>query len=250
MEMTNSNLTSCTLNAGSCTVKLTNLSAGYFMQKDYYEITAEQPQLSVCLGAASPGERTTWHQYHIGDILYNQQYVYYVGDNETGTISTSEILSTKKGILLNFFFDGCPPCNSEMAALIEVANQYKDDVQVLMLNSQYESEELIKSFRKRNHAVDSPLYFLTEESNKKAFQDFAYKIKTAPWTACIDCNGQLVYWNEGGAMSKSAFQSVIQRYILDRYNILHTSAEKTNDNSATISNITTIAIIPSKKFGF
>ena len=238
-----------TLNSPNCNVKITGLNKGYYADESGYDISAEQPTLTVRLGASLNEDKTIWHQYHIGDIMYNEVYTYYVGEDSTATISTSEILSSKKGILMNFYFDGCSPCNSEMAALIEVANQYKDEVAVLMLNIQYESEALIKSFRKRNNAVDSPLYFLTETSNKKAFQDFIWNMKSAPWSAFIDCNGQIIYW-QVGAMSKSAFQLAIQRYILDRYDILRPSTEKANNNSATIGNFTTIAIIPSKKFGF
>lgn len=242
--MADSRVNTITLHSPDCNVKLSGLNKGYSAAQDGYDLSEEQPDITVRLGASlmdAPKEQLPF--YKTGSVLYDQEYTYYGANNVLETTTLKDILAVKKGIIMNFYFNGCPPCNSEMQGLIKISREYQDDIAIIMVNY-YDTEKDLLAFRDRNNAADTPLMFLNVDSSKYTFRDFASVVKSFPTSAFIDCNGQVVMMHVGG-ISQSGFGSYIKSYILNRYDILH----PTQTNSLSVTSAAE-AILPSKKFGF
>ena len=243
VPMSDSRVTTVTLGANNYNVRLSGLTQGYFSQEKQYDIFANQPQLTICLGAAML-TGTSSGNYVVGSIIYDFAIYYYENADSNWQITMlSDILKVKKGILINFYFKGCQPCANEMPALVSVANTYKDDIQVLMVNEciRNTSDDDVKYFQ-RTYANNSPLWFVTIARSRFLYNYFSKLIGGFPTTILIDCNGQIVY-SHANQMSATGFSSVINTYIINRYNKLHPSTE-----TAQFTVEKCEAILPSDKF--
>lgn len=243
MPMADSGVTTVTLSTDNYNVRISGLTEGYFAQEDGYDILATQPQLTICLGA-SLRPQTNGVKYQIGSILCDFTIYYYEdADSEWQITTFSDILKSKKGILINFYFKGCQPCANEMPSLVSVANTFKDDVQVLMVNEgiRNSSDDDVKYFQ-RTYANNSPLWFVNISRSRFLYNYFYNLIGGFPTTILIDCNGQIVY-SHSSPMSVTGFTSVINTYVINRYNKLHPSTETANYTVESYE-----AFLPSDKF--
>ena len=242
--LADSRVNTLSLHSPECNVKVTGLNKGYSANAEGYDLTEAQPVVTVCLSAAvmdAPKEALPF--YKTGSVLYDQEYTYYGANNVLETTTLKDILAVKKGIIMNFYFNGCSPCNNEMQGLINISRVYQDDIAIIMVNY-YDTEKDLLAFRDRHNAADTPLMFLNVDSSKYTFRDFASVVKAFPTSAFIDCNGQVVTMPVGG-MTQSAFDSYIKSYILNRYDILH----PTQTNSFGVTSAAEV-ILPSKRFWF
>ena len=240
--MPNSGTAEASLNSPVCKVKISELTAGYYVPQEEYELSADRPNLTVCLGATMLTGSSTGN-YVVGSIIYDFSIDYYASaDSEKQTILLSDILKVKKGILLNFYFKGCQPCVNEMPSLVSVAKTFDSDIQVLMVNEgiRNTSDDDVKFFQNA-YAQDSPLWFLTIARSRWLYNYFGKLIGGFPTTILIDCNGQVVYAHTS-TMNTTGFTSIINTYIINRYYKLH-SAEKSMLEVNYYE-----AILPPKKF--
>ena len=73
--------------------------------------------------------------YKLGDNMGD----YTVTDINGQTHSFSELLQSKKAIVLNFWFVNCGPCQMEFPYLQSAYDTYSDDVAVIAINPDYGS---------------------------------------------------------------------------------------------------------------
>ena len=240
--MTAGGVTKITLGAANYKVKLVNLTNGYSTSQTEYDILATEPQLTICLDANLVDGSSTGVRYALGSIIYDYSFTYYNPDGNVAYSSFKEILQTKKGIMLNFYFNGCPPCNTEMPALVAASNENLD-IQVLMVNyyGYGDTNEVIQNFQK-NKAANSTLGFLNVASSRIVYSNFSSIATNFPTTVLIDCNGQVVYFHVG-SMTQTAFNSAFKTYLHNRYEKLHPSTQTASFDVTKYE-----VILPSSKF--
>lgn len=244
VPMATGGVTNITLGANNYKVRLSGLTAGYFTNDEQYDILATRPQLTVCLGAALR-KTTSGVKYEVGSIMCDYTINYYDDpDGELKTSSFKDILTEYKGILVNFYFKGCQPCINEMPSLVAVSKAHPD-ILVLMVNDYMHgnSDDDIKYFQ-RTYANNSSLWFVNRAKSYSLYMNFynGGLIGGFPTTVLIDCNGQVVYARTAG-MSESSFNTVINTYILARYDKLHPNVPDT-----TAIMYVCEAILPPNKF--
>ncbi|HVT11140.1 MAG TPA: sigma-70 family RNA polymerase sigma factor [Fimbriimonadaceae bacterium] len=138
---------------------------------------AERPPL-VVVGAKAPDFTAT-------DPSTNRQ------------VRLSEMLKTKKGVLLDFWFLGCPPCRAEMPEIAKLYASAKDaGLAVLCVNGMDASDQIRVYFR----GEKLPMTPLIARHDKRADVDevaWAYGINAYPTNVLISPSGEVLWVGVG-----------------------------------------------------
>lgn len=119
--------------------------------------------------------------------LINQTYPGFKLETLSGEKYYSESLNGKP-TLINFWFTKCAPCIDEMPVLNKIAEQYKNDFNLIAIT--YETKEKVEKFLEKH-----PFKF-TQLVNAEVYTD-SLGIKSFPMNLLIDANGVLKHI-EGG----------------------------------------------------
>ena len=116
-----------------------------------------------------------------------------------------------KPVVVNFWATWCGPCQSEMPGFENAYDEYKKDVQFMMVNlttwEKTNSVSYVKDFL-LDKGYDFPVFFDTKgEAADK------YNVQSIPLTLFIDENGKLLY-KHSGAMSETQLNHYIEKYLL------------------------------------
>ena len=96
-----------------------------------------------------------------------------------------------KVVLINFWATWCPPCNEEIPEMIELANKYKDTLQIIGISMDDDPPEQVRAFaraKKMNYPVVMGSDKLSEEYGG---------IPALPTTFVLDTNGRVVQKHMG-----------------------------------------------------
>ena len=107
---------------------------------------------------------------------------YKLTDVNGNTYTFSELLATKKAIVLNFWFINCGPCQMEFPYLQAAADMYCNDIAVLAINPTDDRENQIKNYAINN---DLSLPFIKGEQEWIS----AFSLQGFPTTVVIDRYG-------------------------------------------------------------
>lgn len=115
-----------------------------------------------------------------------------------------------KPIVLNFWATWCGYCKIEMPAFDELAKQYGDDVQFVMLNLTNDGETVEQATEYiKSNGYTFDVYF---DKNQEAYSTYgAYSI---PVTYFIRSDGTIKYYNPG-AIEKDLLQTAIDGLLED-----------------------------------
>jgi peroxiredoxin len=78
----------------------------------------------------------------VGDIMYD----FTVVDADGNLIKLSEVLKTKKFVVLNYWFTSCHWCVEEFYVMEELYDDYKDDIAIVAINP-INNADAVKAFR-------------------------------------------------------------------------------------------------------
>ncbi len=146
--------------------------------------------------------------YKLGDVMYDFSFKNMNGD----TVKLSELLSTggKKGVLLNFFFTTCSPCRSEFPYIVDVYEQYKDEISVIAIDPTGESDATISAF-----IMELGLTFDVINGGVSLAQ--AFGITQYPTSVFIDRYGTITFFEIGGLPSARPFTALFSRAVAEDY---------------------------------
>ncbi len=197
------------------TATIEGLPEGYKAQQNYtISPGAIEKELTVdasLLPASMISENT---KYTLGSVLHD-----YTFEDVTGkTVKLSELLATKKMVLLNFFFVTCGACQGEMPGLLSAYDLYKDDMAMIMLDVvNYDTPESIKRDWIKWYNVPDSVYVVqdmtpdgeSDDNYNNICEKFGFT--SAPQNIVIDSQGVVVY-AEGGSTSEMQFRSLFKKY--------------------------------------
>ena len=95
--------------------------------------------------AAVPALKSNSITLSEGDKMFD----FTVTDYKGNTITLSQVLKEKKGVMLNFWFSSCSPCAEEFPVIEQAYQMYKDDVEIIALNPIDNSNEIIAEYAAR-----------------------------------------------------------------------------------------------------
>ena len=113
------------------TIKLKEVPEGYVVQ-DKYDMSTTGAVINL---ASKPIETGDFKDsYELGDVMYD----FTLTDIDGVEHKLSEMLKTKKMVMLNFWYVGCGNCAQEFPYINESYESFKDKIEILAINDRYD----------------------------------------------------------------------------------------------------------------
>ena len=227
------------------TVTLENPPEGYSCPTSF-TVTPFDPYCNVYL-TASLREGTPSGKYKVGDVMYD--FTVPAASSTTGSVlKLSDILKTKKMVLLNFWFVNCGYCEEEFPALQTAYTEYQDKVEVIAFNvpqASYQETgtmEEIKKYIQDTQSYRNPFTFPFAQNAPVGLA--ARFVGSYPTSVVIDAEGVVCDIFEG-ARTTADFEKLFAKYTAEDY--LKTSAPAAAAVEAAPAQV---ALLPDKRGEF
>lgn len=115
-------------------------AAGFTAAQSSYELNKDNTEVTVKFNSSVITDKNVpaSKKYVLGDIMYDFIVTPY-NDPET-KIQLSELLKSKKMVMINFWYTTCSWCIKEFSALETAYEEYKDEIEVVAVNAFYPAE--------------------------------------------------------------------------------------------------------------
>lgn len=207
-------------------VTVTDLPVGYTLaENNSYKTSADNSTLviyasSAVIKDAIPSDKV----YKEGDVIYDFSITDQTDRNNSVTYTLSEVLETKKMVLLNFWNSHCGPCMNEMPELELAYRQYKEDAEVFGINVPLLGTDRLSEVRSaREYLYTDPdgnnfslTFPLSMDEVDKNNMPYRFAMNAIPVSVVIDRYGVVALIHTGG-MDKSGFASLFAKYTSDNY---------------------------------
>ena len=158
--------------------------------------------------------------YQLGDVMRDFSVV----DTDGNTQKLSELLKTKKMVLINFWYTTCSWCVKEFPYMDAVYQQYKDEIEIVALNHstlQGDSEEGIKKFKENfytdyvGEGTEGGLSFPMAKDYTNMGP--AFNIEGYPTSVLVDRYGVICMIEAGGIVSDAPFVAMFEHFTAENY---------------------------------
>ncbi len=177
------------------TVSVKNPPAGYKFDDSY---TLNETGLliqTISSVIENPDKEWPDSAYKAGDIMMDLEVTTIDGK----TLKLSEILKTKKMVLLNFWFTTCGPCASEFPYMNSSYEKYKDDIEIIAINPYPTDTESDVRLYAHDYELKFPVAKVPQTWASK------FPIKGYPTNIIVDRTGMITLVEVGGIISETPF---------------------------------------------
>ncbi len=205
---------------GSYTAKVRSAPAGYSYDDKGYKMSAAGTKV-VLASSLIQGSSFPTTAIQLGQIMTD----FTVTDARNGQkVSLSGLFNgpdgiegtedDKKMVLINFFFTTCGPCINEIPYMLSSYEKYKDDVAIIGLDSNGETQEDVKYF-----AIDMGLTFPVASVSELWSLAIANSagVTSYPTNVVIDRYGAVTLIEVGGITSQTPFNLMFEFFSADDY---------------------------------
>ena len=176
---------------------------GYKVEKSYSFI-GESATIILESGLITDGDLAS-ASLKTGDVMYD----FTVNTPDGTEIKLSEVLKTKKAVMLNFWYTTCSWCLEEFPIMNEVYAQYKDDIEIIAIDP-LDDNNAVKAFQAQ-HGLDFPM-----ASCPSSWAN-TFSVTGYPTSVFIDRFGTICVIEAGAITSKRPFVSAFEHFISDDY---------------------------------
>ena len=143
----------------------------------------------------------------VGDVMYDFTVTTLGGEK----VQLSELLKTKKMVMLNFWYTTCSYCIKEFPVMAEVYEQYKDEIEIVAVNS-YAPDTIqgIENFQ-NTHQLPFPVAQVPVSWAQ------TFGLQGYPTSVFIDQYGVICLVESGAITSNSPFISAFEHFTADNY---------------------------------
>ena len=189
------------------TVSVKTPPAGYKFEESYKLYEAGTTITVASSVIENPDKKWPETPYKKGDIMMDFEVTTVDGK----TLKLSEILKTKKMVMLNFFYTTCGPCANESPYMNAAYERYKDDIEIIAISPYpLDTESLVSGF-----VYD---YGITFPACKVPTSWSGYfGINGYPTNIIIDRYGMITLWEVGGITSQTPFNIMFDYFTADNY---------------------------------
>ena len=146
-------------------------------------------------------------RYKLGDIIRDFSVV----TTDGTTFQLSEVLKTKKAVLINFWYSSCGPCVNEFPYMQSAYEKYKDDIEIIALNNYAgDNESAVKLFQS-----SMGLTFRVAKDYSKLGS--AFNLAGYPTSILVDRYGTICLIETGGLPSEKPFLAAFEHLTADNY---------------------------------
>lgn len=171
---------------------LDSVPVGYEV-KEFYPLTGLETEIRLEVGVMTEDMDIV---YNLGDLVMD----FTVTDTEGQEYSLKKLLESKDAVILNFYYNGCVPCQMEFPFLQEAYDEYSENIAVIAMSPQ-DTEEAVAAFKKE-HKLTFPMV-ACDKKWESIMQVTAY-----PTTVVIDRTGTIVLRHTGSVESAQTFKDV------------------------------------------
>ena len=194
--------------AGEYDIRLSNLPDGWSLKDNLnYKTSAFGGDVTISLTPALISEEApSSKRYRLGDVMHD----FTVTTSDGNSYTLSQVLEEKRMVLLNFWYDGCGPCQAEFPVMQNayVEQKAKADL-VSILAVSIHSGDNVSAYK-----ADMGLTFDMAEYNDLVSQ---FTIGAVLVSIVIDRYGVISYWHLGSMTAKSDFTGLFDKFIGDNY---------------------------------
>ena len=147
-------------------------------------------------------------------IHYLHQWVA-IGNHFLDFSATGDEINTSKSIkgktlFVNFWFESCKPCITELDGLNALYNQTKNNPDFLFVSFTLELKDKIKALREK-YELRYPVYYLDEKDCKRLNRGLGF-----PTNVLIDSTGKINHLTFNGAADKKSAEAFLHNEFFDR----------------------------------
>lgn len=183
---------------------LKDVPNGYNVASNY-EINGVNTKISleIVLGDVTDMTGVT---YKLGSVVHD----FTVTATDGKDYKLSELLKTKKAVVLNFWYLNCQPCKIEFPYLQQAYIDYQDEIALIAINPYDGTNDTVSAY-----AVENNLTF-PMASTDSAWADIM-QLTAYPTTVVIDRYGTICFIHKGMVTSKEEFTKVFEYFTADNY---------------------------------
>ena len=177
---------------------------GYSIEKSY---VINSDNMTISLAAALLSHESLDNTvFDLGSVFLD----YEITDSEGNTHKISELLKSKKAVILNFWFLNCDPCKAEFPYLQKAYEKYSEDIALIALNPVDGTDEKINDFAKKL-SLSFPM------GCAESGWESAVRISAYPTTVVIDRYGTVALKHTGSITSEGEFEKIFGFFTSDSY---------------------------------
>lgn len=184
---------------------LKEVPEGYKFEKNY-EIKSNNAVISLetVLGDANNMTSVT---YKLGSVVHD----FTVTATDGKEYKISELLKTKKAVVVNFWYLNCQPCKMEFPYLQQAYIDYQDEIALVAINPYDGTNATVSAY-----AVENNLTFPMVSDNDTGWTNIV-QLTAYPTTIVIDRYGTICMIHKGMVTSKEEFTKVFEFFTADDY---------------------------------
>jgi peroxiredoxin len=187
---------------GSYTLVLTQIPQGYKTQRDAYTYRSDTGAIVLDIVPVVRPDDHSKAAYKVGSTMGD----FTLTDVDGKTYQLSQLLQTKKLVILNFWYYTCVPCKAEFPYFNSVYQKYSNDIEILGLNH-FDSESNIRQLRS-----EMGLTFPLATEHLGMQQGFG--IQSYPVTVFIDSNGRILKIQKDiGFQSEAELETIVRQML-------------------------------------
>ena len=184
---------------------LEEVPEGYKLEANY-EITSKNTTISLetVIGDAKDMSGVT---YKLGSVVHD----FTVTAIDGKKYKISDLLKTKKAVVLNFWYLNCQPCKMEFPYLQQAYIDYQDEIALIAINPYDGTNDTVSAY-----AVENKLTFPMVSDMKTDWASIV-QLTAYPTTVVIDRYGTICMMHRGMVTSKEDFTKVFEFFTADDY---------------------------------
>ncbi len=191
--------------SGSYAAKIDiSIPEGYDVES-FYPLVDKNMEIKIS-SSLIPESDLTGVTYNLGDIMRD----FTVTTTEGTKFTLSEMLKTKKAVLINFWYDGCTWCETEFPLMVDAYEKFSDDLAIIALDP-LDDMLTVRSFK-------SEFGLTFDVAVDTVGLATAFGIEGYPTSVMIDRYGVISMIEEGAITSERAFDVVFGHFTADDYN--------------------------------
>ena len=188
------------------TVQISESSLKGYDLKEKYEIVGTSANIVLESSVISDSD-LTGVQYKLGDIIRD----FTVTTTEGKTVTLSEVLKEKKGVLINFWYSSCSPCINEFPYMQSAYEKYSDKIEVIALNNYAgDNDVTVKEFK-----ASMGLTFPVAKDYSRLGN--AFSLMGYPTSIFVDRYGVICLIEVGGLTSEKPFVAAFDHFSAENY---------------------------------